>query len=98
MRALEIGLAVFANRFNVPSDHTNWQNIIEEMEKALRSMGSDANKTADWKDQQEFSHRQPVTSESSKTHGATTRPTRAGYTRKSRPLSSSITWPRSCRS
>ena len=54
MRVLEIGLGVFAGRFGVPSDHTNWHNIIEGIEKAVRGMGSDPSRPADWKDQQEF--------------------------------------------
>ena len=37
MRVLEIGLCIFADRFGVPSDHTNWHNIIEGIEKAIRS-------------------------------------------------------------
>ena len=54
MRVLEIGLGVFARRFMVPSDHTNWHNIIEGIEKAVRGMGADPNRGADWKEQQEF--------------------------------------------
>jgi len=54
MRVLEIGLSAFAGKFDIPSDHTNWHNIIEGIEKAVRSMGSNPNRAADWKDQQEF--------------------------------------------
>lgn len=54
MRVLEIGLSVFAARFNVPSNHTNWHNVIEGIEKAIRNMSSDLNRPVDWKDQQEF--------------------------------------------
>ena len=54
MRVLEIGLGVFAKHFAVPSDHTNWHNIIEGIEKAVRNMSSDPAKPADWKEQQEF--------------------------------------------
>jgi hypothetical protein len=54
MRVLEIGLTVFANRFNVPSGHTNWHNIIEGIEKGVRNMANDPNKQPDWKDEQEF--------------------------------------------
>jgi hypothetical protein len=54
MRVLETGLSVLAAKFNVPHDHTNWHNIIEGIEKAVRNMGSDPNRSADWKDQQEF--------------------------------------------
>jgi hypothetical protein len=54
MRVLEIGLAALAARFGVPADHTNWQNIIERTEKAIRGMASDPHRPSDWKDQQEF--------------------------------------------
>lgn len=54
MRTLEIALRVFADRFSVPSDHTNWHNVIEGIEKAVRNMGNDPHRAADWKDQQEF--------------------------------------------
>jgi hypothetical protein len=54
MRALEIGLRVFAVRFNIPSDRQNWHNIIEGIEKAVRGMDKDPARPADWKDQQEF--------------------------------------------
>jgi hypothetical protein len=54
MRVLEIGLSVLAKRFGIASDHTNWHNIIEPVEKAIRGMGSDPAKLPDWKEQQEF--------------------------------------------
>jgi hypothetical protein len=54
MCALESGLSVMAARFSVPSDHTNWHNIIEGIEKAVRSMPNDPARPSDWKDQQEF--------------------------------------------
>jgi hypothetical protein len=54
MRVLERGLSVFADRFGIPSDHTNWHNIIEGIEKAVRNMANDPVRPADWKDQQEF--------------------------------------------
>jgi hypothetical protein len=54
MRVLEIGLAVFAKQFNVSSDHSNWHNIIEQIESKIRGMGSDPAKTANWKSEQEF--------------------------------------------
>lgn len=53
MRALELGLASFARVFNVPSDHTNWHNIIEGTESKIRDMGKDPNKAIDWKEKQE---------------------------------------------
>lgn len=55
MRVLEIGLSVLAGRLGVPSDHANWHNIIEGIEKAIRVMGNDpATRPPDWKEQQEF--------------------------------------------
>ncbi|MGD0201397.1 MAG: hypothetical protein ABSD27_11665 [Bryobacteraceae bacterium] len=55
MRVLERGLQVLADNFGVPSDHANWHNIIEGIEKAIRNIGSDVlNRPSDWKDQQEF--------------------------------------------
>ena len=55
MRVLEIGLHAFARSFGVASDRTNWHNIIEGIEKAVRNMSTDpATRTVDWKDQQEF--------------------------------------------
>jgi hypothetical protein len=54
MRVLELGLAAFATVFNVSSDHTNWHNIIEQIESKIRDMGKDPNKAADWKEKQEL--------------------------------------------
>jgi hypothetical protein len=54
MRILERGLSVMAAQFGVPSDHTNWHNIIEGIEKAIRNMGSGPAKPPDWKEHQEF--------------------------------------------
>ena len=54
MRVLELGLSALAARFGIPCSHTNWQTVIEGIEKAIRGMGSDPKKPADWKQQQEF--------------------------------------------
>ncbi|MEO7145619.1 MAG: hypothetical protein ABI165_19155 [Bryobacteraceae bacterium] len=54
MRALEIGLCIMAKELGVPSDHTNWHNIIEGIERSVRCMASDPSRPTDWKDQQEF--------------------------------------------
>lgn len=54
MRVLEVGLAVFAKKFNVPSDHTNWHNIIEQIESKIRGIGNDPARPANWKSEQEF--------------------------------------------
>lgn len=52
MRVLERGLTALAAKFNVPSDHTNWHNIIEGIESAVRKI--DKNWGADYKEQQQF--------------------------------------------
>jgi hypothetical protein len=54
MRVLELGLRVMADRFKIPSDHTNWHKIIEGIEKAVRNMPNEPNRASDWKEQQEF--------------------------------------------
>lgn len=54
MRVLELGLTAFANRFNVSSSHTNWHNVIEGIEKAVRNIATDPARPPDWRDQQEF--------------------------------------------
>ena len=43
-----------AKEFGVPSDHTNWQNILNGVDKAVRSMAVDPSKPKDWKDLKEF--------------------------------------------
>lgn len=54
MRSLEDGLGVLAKIFNVPSDHTNWHNIIQQLESKIRDMGNDPAKPSNWKIKQEF--------------------------------------------
>jgi hypothetical protein len=50
MRILERGLNILANKFAVDFSHTNWHNVIEEIEKKIRKM--DSSFGADWKEQQ----------------------------------------------
>lgn len=53
MRVLEVGLKVLAGQFKV--DAVNWQNIINLVEKEIRSIGSDPiRRAADWPDQQAY--------------------------------------------
>ncbi len=52
MRALESGLGCMAKVFGVPSDHTNWQNIIEQIESKVRDLPK--TKPKNWKEDQEF--------------------------------------------
>lgn len=54
MRVLEIGLILLAKKFNIPSDHTNWNPMIEGVEKAIRNMANDPNKLSNWKEEREF--------------------------------------------
>jgi hypothetical protein len=54
MRVLEVGLTVLAKKFNVSSDHTNWHNIIEQIEAKIRDIRNDPHKPLDWKSEQEF--------------------------------------------
>lgn len=50
MRVLERGLKALAKKFGVDFGHTNWHNVIEEIEKKIRKM--DSSFGADWKEQQ----------------------------------------------
>ena|ERR1700732_5047986 len=52
MRVLERSLGVLAKKFGVDFSHTNWHNVIEEVEKKIRKM--DSSFGADWKEQQKF--------------------------------------------
>jgi len=52
MRALEIALSAMAKPFNVSTDHKNWHNVIDEIEKGIKGMNSSLGPT--WKDDQEF--------------------------------------------
>lgn len=53
MRVLEIGLSVLAKDLKVKSDYTNWQNIIEGIEKETKNINKD-NSGDDWKVKQQF--------------------------------------------
>jgi hypothetical protein len=52
MKVLERGLGVLAKKFGVDFSHTNWHNIIEEIEKNIRKM--DSSFGTNWKGQQKF--------------------------------------------
>ena len=54
MRVLEIGLRILAGRFSVSTDHANWEQIINQIEKAIASMDKDPQKLPNWKDDREF--------------------------------------------
>lgn len=40
MRALESGLAALAEEFTIPHVQSNWQNLIEQIEAAIRKLGT----------------------------------------------------------
>jgi hypothetical protein len=52
MKILERGLCVLAKKFGVDFSHTNWHNVIEQIEKQIRNMNSSFG--PDWKEQQKF--------------------------------------------
>jgi hypothetical protein len=54
MRVLELGLVALGKIFSISLSHTNWGPAIDQIEKAIRNMGSDPDKPPDWKDLQEF--------------------------------------------
>jgi hypothetical protein len=54
MRVLEIGLGALAKQFQKPYDHTNWETIINQIEKAIGEMDKDPNRPANWKAEREF--------------------------------------------
>lgn len=54
MRVLEIGLGALAKQFNKPYDHTNWETIINQVEKAIATLDQDPNRPANWKGEREF--------------------------------------------
>ncbi len=52
MRSLEFGLVALADVFNVPSDRTNWQQIIDHIEIAIK--GISPNRGPQWRDDEKF--------------------------------------------
>jgi hypothetical protein len=52
MRILERSLGALAGKFKVDFQHTNWHNVIEQVESRVRKM--DSSFGPDWKDQQQF--------------------------------------------
>lgn len=52
MRILEIGLNAFAAKLDVPLDNPNWHNVIELIEKKLKTMGP--NDGDDWKERKTY--------------------------------------------
>jgi hypothetical protein len=54
MRALEVGLGVLAAQFKISSERTNWETIINQIEKAIADLDKGTNRPANWKDDREF--------------------------------------------
>jgi hypothetical protein len=52
MKVLERGLGTLAKKFGVDFSHTNWHNVLEEVEKKIRKM--DSSFGSDWKERQKF--------------------------------------------
>jgi hypothetical protein len=52
MRVLERALGTLASKFNVPFQHDNWHNIIEQLEAKIRKM--DSTFGPDWKNKRKF--------------------------------------------
>jgi hypothetical protein len=55
MRVLEMGLHALANDFGIPFEITNWQNIINEIEKEIRSLAAAPNNTPRKQEKLQFS-------------------------------------------
>lgn len=53
MRVLELGLNSLAKEFSVPFKNANWQTVIDQVEKAIRTISS-ATHGPNWKDDQQF--------------------------------------------
>jgi hypothetical protein len=49
MRILELGLNSLAREFGVRFEHRNWENVINDIEAAIKKISSDPNRAADWK-------------------------------------------------
>lgn len=54
MRILELGLRELATVFNIPFAHKAWNEIIEQIEAAIRKIREGKNKPPDWKDSEQF--------------------------------------------
>jgi len=54
MRVLEIGLSTLAREFDVPADHTNWETIIAQTEKAISNLDKNPKRAKNWRDDREF--------------------------------------------
>ena len=54
MRALEVGLACLATALHVNSQSKNWENIINDCEKAIKGIADQSPRPEKWKDDKQF--------------------------------------------
>jgi len=54
MRVLELGLNSLAGHFQISFAHTNWNQVIEQIESKIRNIDKDPNKPQTWKDDRKF--------------------------------------------
>lgn len=54
MCVLEIALKIMAKELSVSFEHSNWQNILDRIESAVRDMSKPDNKPTNWKVKQEY--------------------------------------------
>jgi hypothetical protein len=53
MRALEVGINCIATPFGVNAQHTNWHNVLEQIDAKVRAISSQSH-GPNWKDEQQF--------------------------------------------
>jgi hypothetical protein len=54
MCVLERGLSALARALSVPSEHSNWDNIINQIEARIKDIEKGINKTDNWQDDKTF--------------------------------------------
>lgn len=54
MRILEAGLNSLAKVFNVPFQHANWEQVLNQVEKKIKDISTSPTKPSNWKEDQQF--------------------------------------------
>jgi hypothetical protein len=54
MRVMEIGLVALSKQFGLPCDHTNWETVINGVEKAIASIEKSPSRPDSWRGDREF--------------------------------------------
>ena len=54
MRGIEPGLNSLAAKLGIPVDRANWSNILDQIDKAVRSIGTANPPSSGWKDDQQY--------------------------------------------